>query len=196
MNTDRTDRRHWLLAAGGLILGIGIGLAVFVDFRRPPPASPEVQSSAPPDPEGGLLTPGGEAPAFVLNEASGGAVSLEDQRGKVVLVNFWATWCAPCEVEMPVLQQAYEAHRERGFTVLAVDFDEPAGDVQAFGDKLGLTFRLLLDPGGEVQQLYRVRGYPTSVFVDSHGVIRVYHIGVMTEGQLEGYLAEMGFGSP
>ena len=195
MGSDADARSQWHLAVGGILLGIGIGLAIFVGLNRRSPELPATQTRAPLEAEDGFLAPGDQAPTFELSDTAGGIIRLEDQRGKAVLINFWATWCAPCKVEMPALQRAFEDHHDRGFTILAVDFDEPAQDVQAFGEDLGLTFPLLLDPGGDVQNLYRVRGYPTSVFLDPSGVIRVYHIGVMSEGQLEGYLAELGFES-
>ena len=89
---------------------------------------------------------------------------------------------------MPAIQDRFEIYQEDGLKVLAIDFDEPREDVAFFGEELGLTFDLLLDPGGEIQNLYRIVGYPTSFFVDSEGVIKVQHIGVMTEGQLDGGL--------
>ncbi len=112
-----------------------------------------------------------------------------------MLINFWATWCGPCRIEMPALQARYDALRDEGFTVLAVDFDEPEDDVRAFRDELDLSFPMLLDPGARVQELYRVRGYPSSFFVDREGVIRVVHIGLMTEGQIDDYLAQVGIGA-
>jgi peroxiredoxin len=77
-------------------------------------------------------------------------------------------------------------------TVLGVDFDEPEADVRSFRDELGLTFPLLLDPGAKVQELYRVVGYPTTVFVDEQGYVRVVHVGIMSPEQIDRYLAEMG----
>jgi peroxiredoxin len=132
---------------------------------------------------------GAQAPDFTALTPQGETVSLNDLRGQVVLINFWATWCAPCRVEMPAIQARYN---RGGFTVLAVDFDESAELVQAFVDDLGLSFPALLDPGGEIQNLYRVRGYPTSFFVDADGVIRVFHIGDMSETELDNYLSQLG----
>ena len=111
------------------------------------------------------------------------------------MINLWATWCGPCRIEMPHIQERFERYADEGFLVLAVDFDEPAGLVEAFRDELGLTFDLLLDPGAEVQELYRNRSYPSSFFVDPNGVIQVHHIGVMTEGQLDDNLAAIGLES-
>lgn len=131
------------------------------------------------------------APDFELAALNGESIRLEELRGQPVLINFWATWCAPCQLEMPAFQDRYEQHAG-ALRVLAVNFDEPRADVQAFADDLGLTFDVLPDPGGEVQRLYQVRGYPTTVLVDADGVVRVLHIGLMTENQLDQYLSELG----
>jgi peroxiredoxin len=132
---------------------------------------------------------GAVAPEISLQSLQGELMSLVDLRGQVVLINFWATWCGPCKLEMPAIQARYN---DGGFAVLAVDFNEPADRVQAFVDDLDLSFPILLDPGGLVQEQYRVRGYPTTFFVDADGIIRVLHIGEMSEEILDQYLAQMG----
>ena len=137
---------------------------------------------------------GALAPDFELLTLEGERIALSDLHGHPVMINFWATWCAPCRIEMPHMQERFERYTDEGFVILAVDFDEPAAQVKGFRDELGLTFDLLLDPGAAVQELYRNRSYPTSFFVDEQGVIRVHHIGVMTEGQLDENLAAIGLG--
>lgn len=134
------------------------------------------------------------APDFTLQTTSGDVVGLSDFLGQPVLINFWATWCGPCRIEMPAIQDRYLGFKDDGLVVLAVNFDESQEAVTAYGEELGLTFPLLLDPGGEIQKRYRNRSYPTSFFVDSEGVIRAHHIGVMTENQLDENLARIGLG--
>lgn len=138
---------------------------------------------------------GAPAPDFELDVPQGDPIRLSDLRGKVVLLNFWATWCGPCRVEMPTLQDKYERWREAGFTILGVNFDESPEAVLEFKQELGLSFPLLLDPGGRVQRLYNIRGYPSTVIVDEQGVIRIIHIGILTEGQLQDYLDQVGLRS-
>ena len=133
------------------------------------------------------------APDFELDTIDGETLKLSDFRGKAVLINFWATWCGPCRVEMPALQSRFDSHSP-DFVILAVDNDETREIVSAFAGELGLTFNVLLDPGAIIQDLYQIRGYPSSIFVDADGIIRIVHIGIMTEGQLDGYLAEVGIG--
>lgn len=134
---------------------------------------------------------GSLAPDFELENLDGETVRLSDFRGQPVLINFWATWCGPCRVEMPDIQARYEKYAP-DLVILAVDFDEPKETVQFFVDELELTFPILLDVGGKIQELYLVRGYPSSYFVDREGVIQAVQIGVMTGGQLDEFLAEVG----
>jgi len=138
---------------------------------------------------------GALAPDFALVNLEGENVSLSDFLGQPVLINLWATWCGPCRIEMPTIQSRFEEYRDEGFIVLAVNFDEQRADVQSFRDEFGLDFQMLLDPGAEVQRLYRTRSYPASFFVDRSGVIQAQHIGVMTEGNLDSNLAQIGLGN-
>ncbi len=92
---------------------------------------------------------------------------------------------------MPAFQSRFEDYAG-DLAIVAVNNAESPSDVQAFVAELGLTFDVLLDPAAEVQRLYLVRGYPTSVIIDAEGIMRVQHIGLMTEDQLDGYLQEIG----
>lgn len=180
-----------LLLAGGLIVGAGLGLLLLtlLGLNRSRPASVDI-------PEAGNVPAapkvGAPAPDFELERLSGGTLRLDGLRGQPVVVNFWATWCIPCETEMPLLQDRYDEHP--GLKILAVNFAEPAADVQAFVDKNELTFEVLLDPRAIVQSAYRVRGYPTTYFIDSEGVVQAVHIGVLLEKQLDRYLEDIGVG--
>ncbi len=186
--TQETPRRSFSGIWGAVLVGLGIGLILLAIVGRFWQPAVETNSND------GLDTApvrGSLAPDFELADISGEQVALSDLRGRVVLINFWATWCGPCRVEMPALQSRYERYRP-DLAVLAVDFDEPEDLVRDFAQEFGLTFNVLLDPGAAIQTLYQVRGYPTSVFVDEQGVIRIIHIGIMADSQLDGYLAEMG----
>ncbi len=136
---------------------------------------------------------GAQAPDFALRDLRGNEIRLSEYRGRTRLLTFWATWCGPCRVEMPTFEDRYQELKGDNFIVLGVNYDEPVEDVRAFRDELGLSFPLLLDPGGSVQRLYRIRGYPSSIFVDPQGVVRIVHLGLITEGQLRDYLAELGY---
>ncbi len=188
----------------GFLVGIAFALALFLGF---PSAESEtsisVLSTAAPEADETLeigtvvskIAPeiGAQAPDFALRDLEGNEVRLSDYRGRTVLLTFWATWCGPCRLEMPAFEERYLELKDDGFTVLGLNYDEPVEDVSGFRDELGLSFPLLLDPGGSVQRLYRIRGYPSSIFVDPQGVVRVVHIGLITEGQLSDYLVELGY---
>lgn len=181
MESDNSARATLLILGGGLLIGLAIGLVVFVGL---PPAQSAGATAA-----GGTPAPapivGSPAPDFNLQNIAGQATALSALKGKPMLINFWATWCGPCRIEMPAIETAYQQHKAEGFTVLAVDADEPLADVVAYVNALGLSFEVLMDPGLVVNDLYRVRAYPTSYFVDRNGVVAVLQIGSMTESQLQ-----------
>ena len=189
-----SDRSYqpWLALLVGVLIGAAIGYFVFFGVPSTPIDSQPLPTAGPPQIALAGLETGGPAPDFDLKAADGTPVGLKDYRGDVVLLNFWATWCAPCRTEMPLLESAFESFRDQGFVVLGIDFDESAELVAAFGEELGLSFPLLLDPGGKIQHLYKVRGYPTTVVLDREGRIQAYHIGVLTQSQLDGYLERVG----
>ena len=175
---------------GGILLGLGVGIVIFFGFLREdltPKVSDFTQGSEP------LPVPSLDAPApdFELLSLTGESIQLEDYRGKFILLNFWATWCAPCRLEMPIFQSSYDNYAGK-VIVVAVNNAEDPEDVRAFIDEFELTFVVLLDPEAEVQHLYQVYGYPTTFVIDHEGVIRVRHIGLISEGQLDGYLQELG----
>lgn len=139
-------------------------------------------------PSGKLLKAGDVAPDFSLQDLNGETVKLSQFRGRPVLINFWATWCGPCRAEMPEIEAAYQTYRGQGFTVLAVDVQEPPEDVRAFAEELRLSFVPLLDTAGAVFDLYQVRALPTSYLVDRQGRISAVHLGPMTGEQIRGYV--------
>ncbi len=136
------------------------------------------------------------APPFTLSSTTGDKVDLGALHGQVVVVNFWATWCPPCRAEMPALDQVYRARKEAGLRVLAVNQQEDAASVQSFGQQLGLSFPLLLDPNGAVNVRYQVRALPSTFFIDRRGIIRQVVVGPLTragmEAQVNALLAEKG----
>ncbi len=116
---------------------------------------------------------GNTAPDFTLKTLDGKEVSLSDYRGKVVMVNVWASWCEPCRQEMPAIEQAYKTYQDQGLVVLGLNLKEKQVPIQGFADTYGLTFPILLDTDGKVgTDLYRVRPIPTTFFVDRDGILR------------------------
>jgi len=112
------------------------------------------------------------APDFTFPRLDGKMVSLSDYRGKVVLVNIWATWCPPCVDEMPSMEKLYRELKDEGFEILAVSIDASgAKDVLPFMKKYKLSFPALTDTRGAIKELYQTTGVPESFIIDKDGII-------------------------
>lgn len=130
------------------------------------------------------------APDFTLRAADGPNVRLQEQRGRVVMVNFWATWCGPCRQEMPHLNRLYEKYRGSGFTLLGVNIDEDPRAATELAKKLGVTFPVLLDTDKKVSRLYDMSAMPATVVIDRDGKVRYLHRGYR-EGVETSYEAQV-----
>jgi peroxiredoxin len=125
------------------------------------------------------IAPTTPAPDFSLHAMSGPNMRLKDQRGRVVMVNFWATWCAPCRQEMPQLNRLYEKYRSSGFVLLGVNVDEDSSKAAEVAAKLGITFPVLLDADKSVSKLYDLSTMPSTVLIDRDGKVRYVHRGYL-----------------
>lgn len=134
---------------------------------------------------------GQPAPDFTLQDLHRQTQRLSDYRGSVVLVNFWATWCPPCRIEMPTLQAVYEKLGDQGLIVLGLNWtqvDAPR-QVEPYVEGLGVTFPVLLDPDGRVaDSIYPLQGLPTSIIIDRTGVVQQISIGPLPADKLEAQL--------
>jgi peroxiredoxin len=117
------------------------------------------------------------ADAFTLPLEGGGTFRLADQRGKVVFVNFWATWCPPCREEMPAMERLYQQHKDQGLTMLAISIDADPKAVGPFLTEHKLSFPVGLDPKMEVANGYGVRALPSTFIVDRDGNMAALAIG-------------------
>ncbi|WP_053363595.1 redoxin domain-containing protein [Bacillus sp. FJAT-27251] len=129
---------------------------------------------------------GKPAPSFSLVNMEGKEVKLEDYKGKKVMLNFWATWCPPCKAEMPAMQQLYEK-AGGSFEILAIAID-PDNDVAGFVNEYELTFPILLDKNGTVNNDYGIISIPTTFLIDEDGKMKKKHIGMMTLEQMEEFM--------
>jgi len=121
---------------------------------------------------------GSVAPAFMLPERPGpGEIELASLRGQVALVNFWATWCAPCEQEMPAMQRLHEALGPEGLRLLAVSVDDSSDAVDRFRERLGLSFPILWDPERRVADEYQAHRFPETLLIDRDGIVVERYIG-------------------
>jgi peroxiredoxin len=138
---------------------------------------------------------GRAAPDFLLETPDGGQLRFSDLRGKPVLVNFWASWCAPCRQEIPEIVRAYAAHKADGLVVVVVDLQEPDAAVREFASEFGMTFPIAIDRTGSVGQSWRiggpVKGIPSSYFVDADGIVQARAFGPMTADTINENLAKV-----
>jgi peroxiredoxin len=151
-----------------LLLMIGIGTLVLLQTNKSsfdPAGKPRFEKGAP-------------APNFTLPDLNGKMVSLADYRGRVVLLNIWATWCAPCVEEMPSMEKLHQGLKDEKFVVLAVSIDDGGTDVvRPFMEKHKLSFQALTDSAGNINNLYQTTGVPESFVIDKQGRILEEIIG-------------------
>jgi peroxiredoxin len=160
-------------AIAALVVLLPVGVWIYGRDVSPQPAA-----QSPASPDNFLADLGIEpsqekppAPAFLLNDSDGNVVRLDDLRGKVVLLNFWATWCPPCRLEMPSLEALHRQLGLRGLAVLAVATRDDASDVRSFFNEHRLSFPALLDPGAHAYGDYGIWSLPTSFVIDKQGYL-------------------------
>lgn len=190
-----SSRAMWVMMGLGLLMGLLAGVVIFIGV---PGGGGPVIPGAPSTPQtpAPAAVVGAPAPDFTLTSLTGETFQLSSLRGEVVLLNFWATWCAPCEAEMPTLEDRSKTFSGSGFRVLGINADdEKTATIQTFLERVPVSFPVLLDPGLVVSDLYRVRGLPTTYLIDREGVVRAVQAGYLSDGQLDRYLSELGFPS-
>jgi len=151
-----------------IVLFLMIGGAAFFYLNREVVNKPKTEHDYP----NPILKIGGIAPTLELRDLDGKAHQLENYRGKVVLINFWASWCPPCLIEMPSLISVYKQFNEKGFEILAINLDENSKPVHEFLESIDIPFKIFLDPKGLTAQNYLVYGLPYSVLLDREGKVR------------------------
>jgi DsbE subfamily thiol:disulfide oxidoreductase len=167
-NVDWNKRGTWhSLILIWIVIGIG-----WIVLSRLPQGEDETSSIEQALPQEGYL-----APSLQGDTLSGDPVNLDAVQGKVVLINFWATWCPPCRLEMPAMQTLYDRYHDQGFEILAVNLQEQDSQMSAFVDEMGLTFPVIVDRTGDLSSAYRVTSLPTTFIVDREGVIRDRIVG-------------------
>jgi peroxiredoxin len=168
-----------------LLIGVSLILAALAAFLSIPRAQAEVQqvsSAAQP------LAVDFPAPQVQLSDLNGSPVALADYRGQVVLYNAWATWCPPCQEEMPTLEAYYQAHQQAGFVVVAIEDGEPLADVAAFAKSYGLSFPVWPDPKWVATTAFKSEVLPTSFVIDRTGQVVLTWSGPISREALEKYV--------
>lgn len=119
----------------------------------------------------------GKAPNFTLKSISGKNLKLSEYRGQVVMINFWASWCAPCRQEMPLLEDLYKKYKGLGFTLLGINVEQDSSKAKTLLRNIKVSFPILFDNKNKVSKLYKVSAMPTTVIVDRDGNLRYLHKG-------------------
>ena len=134
---------------------------------------------------------GQRAPVFRLVDLQGQTVTLADYAGRPVVINFWASWCIPCQQEFPMYRQARDTYDAQGLEVLGIIYEDSADSAGKFMAKEGATWPALIDADGAVAKAYRVTAIPTTFFVDRHGIIRDASYGPPPQDALTSYLQQI-----
>lgn len=134
---------------------------------------------------------GSPVPDFSYTLTDGSTHHLSDLQGQRVMINFWATWCPPCNAEMPDIQEAFQELRDEGFVVLAVSQDADVRRIEPFVRQNSLTFPVIADPQGKIGRSYGVRGLPSSYFINSDGTLHSRTLGVVSVPIIKQQLADM-----
>lgn len=135
-----------------------------------------------------LIAVGSKAPDFTLVDLNGEKHKLSDYKGQGVFLNFWGTWCKPCEKEMPAMDRQYKVFKDQGVQTLAVNIAQTDFEVQSFVDRYELTFPVVIDKTKSVQTTYNVGNLPATVLVDPDGKVAKIITGEMTEGNIASYM--------
>ena len=133
-----------------------------------------------------------DAPDFALKDADGKTVRLSDYRGKVVVLDFWATWCGPCKIEIPWFMEFQRQHKDQGFEVIGVSMDDDGWDtVKPFVQKLGINYRVVLGNDDVANAYHGVEALPTTFLIDRDGKIAATHVGVVSKSDFENGIQEL-----
>ncbi|MBP3039013.1 thiol-disulfide oxidoreductase ResA [Bacillaceae bacterium Marseille-Q3522] len=169
-------KRFYLRTAVLFVLGTAVLYTMYANFTKG---------------EMKKVTVGEKAPDFVLTDMNGEKHQLSDYRGKGVLLNFWGTWCKPCEKEMPYMENLYQQFEKEGVHTLAVNVGESDFAVSKFIERHGLTFPIVIDRGGQVQTAYRINPLPITFLINKEGVVVKAHTGALTEEMLQMFMKEI-----
>lgn len=170
---DKKKRRSITRGIILAVLALAIGYTVYAAWTKDKVEIVQVDS---------------KAPDFELVDLNGEKHRLTDYKGKGVLLNFWGTWCGPCEREFPAMTRQYETYKDLGVQIIAVNYAQTDFEVQKYVDNMGMTFPVAIDKTKNVSDTYNIDPLPTSIFIKPDGTIDRIKTGEMTEAQIAQYL--------
>ncbi|WP_394237307.1 thiol-disulfide oxidoreductase ResA [Niallia oryzisoli] len=169
-------RRFWIRTVILSLLVSAVGFSLYANFKKDKVQKVEV---------------GEIAPDFTLVDLNGEKHQLSDYRGQGVFLNFWGTFCKPCEEEFPYIDNQYKHFKDKGVQVLAVNVGETEFAVKKFVERLELTFPVVIDKTGEVQTTYGINPLPISFLIDKNGKVLKAHTGQLTEEVIQEYMKQI-----
>jgi len=159
-----------------LILGIAVIYTLYQNFTKD---------------ERLTVAVGEKAPDFILTDMQGHKHQLSDYKGQGVFLNFWGTWCKPCETEMPYINNQYHQFKDKGVQVLAVDVGESKLAVSKFAERLQLDFPIVIDKEGQVMTAYGIDPLPATFLIDKNGKVIKYYTGQLTEETVKDFMNQI-----
>jgi peroxiredoxin len=174
-------KRKWIQVVILLLFVIVVGFTIFQSLNatnQEPLDSNELLSK--------------KAPTFIASGINGQQYRLDEFKGKPVMLNFWASWCAPCRAEMPLLNQKYNEHHQKdGLMILGINIGENAQTIKGFVNQFDLSFPILLDNNAQIESQYGIDPIPATFFIDREGIIQDIHLGELKEDVLDQYLQKI-----
>lgn len=170
---DKKKKRSVTRAIILAILALAIGYTVYAAVTKD-----EIE----------IVRVGAQAPDFEVVDLNGERHRLADYKGQGVLLNFWGTWCEPCEREFPAMTRQYEQFKEQGVQILAVNFAQSDFEVKRYVENMGMNFPVAIDKTKSVFTAYSIGPLPTSIFIDPNGEVKRIELGEMSEKQIADYL--------
>lgn len=201
-SSSKTPYPFFIILLSGLLIGLGLSWVAFAtppNFTRPiptvlsPNATSKLSTGATTSLAQTVIEVGKPAPDFSLNDLDGKVVHLSDFTGKPVVINLWASWCIPCQDELPELEKIYEQYSPSGLVILGVNVtsQDHIQNVKEAVKKYQITYLILLDESGRVSGLYHMYGIPVSYFIDSKGILRRIQIGEILPEYLNNTFSEI-----
>ena len=157
------------------ILAIAIGYTFYVNFFA----------------DKSVVRAGDAATNFAVTDLEGNRIELKELQGKGVFLNFWGTYCPPCEKEMPIMEKLYHEYKPQGIEMIALNVNEKDLAVRTFAERYKLTFPVAIDVGMRISEAYGIRHLPTTILVDEHGEVVRVHTGEMNEKMIRSFLEEI-----
>ena len=175
--------QKYVYIISGIIIGLFVGIMIIIE-------SPSFYSTSTNDPTThntptAIVDVGSKAPLFSqTNVISGSIIDISKHQGTPIVINFWATWCEPCKEELPHLEEVHSRYTPNNLLVIGVNNGEDVNTVKAFANEYKITFPIIIDANLTIQHNYKIRGYPSTIFVDKNGYITKMHVGMMSAQEI------------